>query len=79
MFYKVLAKSLFCFQKTGSKKHSILVKRKLRTVFNVLIFNTETIDPQNCFLTFLTLKLFIYEYQKLIQIAVLKLQVTVST
>ena len=41
-FYKVLTKSCFCFQKTGSEKHSILVKRKLQTVFNVLIFITET-------------------------------------
>ena len=55
-FQKVCTKSLFCFGKKGSEKHSLIVKKKT-TVINVLIFNIK-LDFQSCFLTFSTLKLY---------------------
>ena len=58
-FHKVCTKSLFCFRKKGSEKHSVLVKKRKTTVINVLIFN-KLVDFQDCFLTFLTF----YEHYK---------------
>ena len=45
-FHKVCTKSLFCFRKKGSEKHSVLVKRKLpKKTFNLL---PEQNDSKRC-------------------------------
>ena len=53
-FHNVCTKSLFCFQKKRIRKTHSTCQNKA-TVIKVFIFNK--LDFQNCFLTFLTLKL----------------------
>lgn len=77
-FIKFLQKVCFAFRKQDQKNTQYLSKENCGPLL-MCLFLIMKLDPQNCFLTFLTLKLLIYKYQKLIQSAVLKLQVTVST
>ena len=53
-FHNICTKSLFCFRKKDQKTLSTCQKKT--AVINVLIFNK--LDFQNCFLPFLTLKLY---------------------
>lgn len=79
-FIKFLQKVCFAFRKQDHKNtRAQYLSKENCGPFLMCLFLILKLDPQNFFLTFLTLKLLIYEYQKLIQIAVLKSQVTVST